>query len=239
MTGNEIVTDLRSRIVEPSPTFFSQTRMLSLINLAQNEYVRLTRVLQSFAYTSSIQGQADYPMPLDWLGAEKVFYNDVGSTPGGTPNWRPLNPTNLEKLGQETPNFLSTDPTTQGAPRNYYVVGKTLYLYPRPLTNGTNDIFMFYESKAPQLLSLSDSISIDDSLYPGVRAYVLMELYGQDGEDAKEAKWDTKFATEIGRGFKWRNKRILDGKWKLDIESFIPYSYNSGLVAQTINPLNQ
>jgi hypothetical protein len=113
--------------------------MLYLINLAQREYVRKTRVLQSFAFTSSIQGQADYPMPTDWLGSEKVFYNMT--TDGTTPNWHPLEPTNLEKLGQENPNFLSSATDMQGTPKYYYVIGSTLYLYPRPATGRTERHF--------------------------------------------------------------------------------------------------
>lgn len=239
ITGNQIVSDLRSEILEPSPTFFSNTRMLTLINLAQNEYVRKTRVLQSFAFTSTIQGQADYPMPADWLGSEKVFYN--ATTDGVTPNWRVLDPTNLEKLGQEHSNFLSTATSMQGAPRLCYVIGTTLYLFPRPATSGTNDLFLFYESKPTQLLTLNDSLSIDDSLYPGVRAYVLAKLWKQDSEDAKAKEEMDNFRLEIGEGRKWKNKRILDGKWKLDIQSYIPFSYSAGNVGlmQGINPLNQ
>lgn len=239
ITGTQIVTDLRAEILEPSPTFFSQSRMLALINLAQNEYVRKARVLQSFAYTSTIQGQSDYPMPSDWLGSEKVFYNDTSD--GVTPNWRPLEATNLEKLGQENPNFLSTATTTQAAPLKYYVVGTTLYLYPRPMANGVNDIFLFYESKPIQLAALTDSLSIDDSLYTGVRAYVLSKLWKQDNEDGKAKEEMDNFKEEIGEGRKWKNKRILDGKWKMDIQSYIPFSYsgsNTGLVSG-INPLNQ
>lgn len=239
ITGNDIVTDLRSEFLEPSPTFLSQPRMLYLINLAQNKYVARTRVLQSFAYTSTIQGQADYPMPADWLGSEKVFYN--ATTDGVTPNWRPLNPTNLEKLGQENPNFLSNATQNQGTPNQCYVIGSTLYLYPRPATNGTNDIFLFYEAKPIQLISLDDSLSIDDSLYDGVRAYVLSKMWRQDNEDSKADREMANFDKEIGEGRKWKNKRILDGKWKMDIQSFVPFSYNGSgnSVYGGINPLNQ
>jgi hypothetical protein len=246
ITGNDIVNDLRAEIIEPSPTFFSNTRLLYLINLAQREYVRLTRVLQSFAFTSSIQGQADYPMPTDWLGSEKVFYNMT--TDGTTPNWRPLDATNLEKLGQEYPNFLSTDSSMQGTPKFYYVIGSTLYIFPRPDTAIQNGIFMFYESKAPALSSLDDALSIDDSLYPGVRSYVLAKLWKQDNEDAKskeEMSGDERnpghFEVEIGRGRKWRNKRILDGKWKIDIQSPMGYTYGgwgSDSTTNGLNPLN-
>lgn len=247
ITGTDIVNDIRAEITEPSPTFFSNARMLYLINLGQTEYVRLTRVLQSFAFTSSIQGQADYPMPTDWLGSEKVFYN--ATTDGTTPNWTPLEPTCLEKLAQENPNFLSTASDMQGTPKFYYVLGSTLYIYPRPAIAVQNGIYMFYESKAPALSTLADPISIDDSLYPGIRAYVLSKLWKQDNEkeNAKEEmtgdeKNPGHFEIELGRGRKWRNKRMLDGVWKMDIQSHIGYSYGGGFnsnYSAGINPLNQ
>lgn len=238
--GTDIVNDLRAEITEPSPTFFSNARILYLINLAQNEYVRLTRVLQSFAFTSSIQGQSDYPMPTDWLGSERVFYN--ATSDGTTPNWTLLEPTNLTKLGQEYPNFLSSASDMQGTPRFCYVIGSTLYIYPRPAAAVQNGIFMFYESKAPQLSSLADALSIDDSLYPGVRAYVLWKLWKQDGEKENAAEEKQNFKDELGNGRKWRNKRMLDGVWKMDIQSRIGYTYGGGSSSNYsagINPLNQ
>lgn len=239
ITGNEIVNDLRSEIIEPSPTFFSQARMLALINLAQNEYVRRTRVLQSYAYTSTVQGQSVYPMPSDWLGSEKVLYNLPN---GGIDAWRPLIPTNIEKMSQESPNFLSNTVEMQGVPTKYYVMDHNLYIFAKPKTSGTNDLFLFYEAKPIKLLSLNDSLSIDDSLYPGVRAYILSKLWKQDNEDAKAKEERDLFELEVGRGFKWKNKRILDGRWSIDVPSFVPYSYNaynSGAVNGMINPLNQ
>jgi hypothetical protein len=236
ITGTDIVNDCRAEITEPSPTFFSQDRMLYLIDLAQKEYVRKTRVLQSFAFTSSIQGQADYPMPTDWLGSEKVFYNMT--TDGSTPNWQPLDATNLEKLGQENPNFLSTASNMQGTPKYYYVIGSTLYIYPRPALAVQNGIYMFYESKAPTMASLADTLSIDDSLYPGVRAYVLSKLWKQDNEKENAKEEMDNFKEELGFGRKWRNKRILDGKWKLDIQSHIGYTYGAAQFMSGINPLN-
>lgn len=246
ITGNDILNDVRAEIIEPSPTFFSNDRILAIINKAQRKYVAKTRVLQSFAFTSTVQGQADYPMPPDWLGSEEVFYN--ATTDGITPNWIPLGPTNLTKLAQENPNFLSTASNMQGSPNLFYVIGSTLYLYPKPITSGTNDIFMFYESTAPTLETLNDSLSIDDSLYDGVFAYVMASLWRQDNEPDKAREYmsgdETKpgmFERELGNGRKWKNKRILDGKWKLDIQSRIPFSYSGGntTLINGINPLNQ
>ena len=239
ISGNDIVTDVRSEIIEPSPTFFSDARMLELINLAQNEYVRKTRVLQSFAFTSAIMGQTDYPMPSDWLGSEKVFFNYPQN---GIDAWRPLEATNIEKMSQESPNFLSNNTDLLGIPSKYYIIGKTLYIYAKPNVTGLNNIYLYYESSPPALNSLNDLLSIDDSLYPGVRAYILAKLWKQDNEDAKSAAEMETFKAEIGQGFKWKNKRILDGRWKIDVPSFVSFSYNSynsGAVNGMVNPLNQ
>lgn len=239
ITGNYIVTDLRAEITEPNPAFFSNARILALINLAQMEYVRRTRVIQSFAFTSTVAGQEDYPMPADWLGAEKILYNRVN---GDVDNWYPLMATGIEKMGQESPNFLSTETETRSAPAKYYVINKTLHIFPKPMTSGTNDLYMFYEATPTALTTLDDPLAIDDSLYPGVRAYVLSKLWRMDNEDAKADREEARFEKEIGNGFKWKNKRILDGRWSIDVPSFVPRtynSYNSGAVNGQINPLNQ
>ena len=237
-TGQDIVTDVRAEVIEPSPTFFSNSRMLALVNLAQKEYVRKTRCLQNFAWTSTVQGVSAYPMPQDWLGSECIFWNDVVD---GQNNWRRVSPTSLEKMAQESPNFLSSDSQMLGKPQKYYIVGSTLYLFPRPQSTGSNDIYMYYQSREIPLQTLNDPLSVDDSLAPGLRAYVLWKLWKQDQEDALAKDQQELFKEEIGFGIKWRNQRTLDLKRKIDIESYQPYTYssmnkNSG--NQSINPLN-
>lgn len=237
-TGADIVADVRAEVIEPSPTFFSNARMLALVNLAQKEYVRRTRCLQNFAWTSTMQGEAAYPMPQDWLGSECIFWNDVVD---GQNNWRRIMPTSLEKMAQESPNFLSSDSQMLGKPQKYYIVGSTLYLFPRPNAIGSNDIYMYYQSREIPLTDLNQPLSIDDSLAPGLRAYVLWKLWKQDQEDALAKDQQELFMQEIGFGIKWRNQRTLDLKRKIDIESYQPFTYssmnkNSG--NQSINPLN-
>lgn len=237
MTGTEIVANIRAEVVEPNPAFFTNTALLNWMNAAQRNYVRRTRCLQNFATTSSVQGQADYPMPADWLGSEKIFYNNIQ---GGVDNWIPLEPTSLEKLSQEHPNFLSSSSTLQGPPKQYYIVNKTLYVFPRPATSGQNDIYMFYESKPVAMTALTDNISIDDSLADGIEAYMLMKLYKMDGEDAASAAEKDRFDKEVGQGLKWKKKQLLDGKWKIDIQSFRPFNYGASTAAtqNQLNPLN-
>src|SRR6185437_7783309 len=237
MTGQDIANLVRAEVIEPNPAFFTATTLLNLINSAQRNYVRRTRCLQNFATTSTVQGQADYPMPSDWLGSEKVLYN---AAVNGVDNWYPLIPTSIEKLSQENPNFLSSDSTQQGAPKKYYIVNKTLYVYPRPLTSGSSDLYMFYESKPITLTSLASSLSIDDSLADGVEAYVLWKMWKQDCEDQLAQEQLDRFEREVGQGLKWKKKQVLDGKWKIDIESFVPFGYGttSSVAGGGINPLN-
>jgi hypothetical protein len=211
--------------------------MLALINLAQKEYVRKTRCLQNFAWTSTVQAIGTYPMPADWLGSECIFWKDETAS---QEIWRRLRPTTLEKMAQESPNFLSNDSRMLGKPLKYFIVGTVLYIYPKPMVSGTNDIFMYYQSREIPLTALTELLSIDDSLTPGVRAYVLWKMWSQDQEKDLAQEQKDIFKEEIGQGIKWRNQRILDLKRKIDIESYQPFT-NSGMgnsANGSMNPLD-
>lgn len=237
-TGQDLVNDCRAEVIEPNPAFFSSGRMLALVNLAQQEYVRKTRCLQNFAFTSTVMGVQIYPMPGDWLGSEVLFWQD--QTNVLTPMWRRLRPTTLEKMAQESPNFLSNDPNMLGKPLKYFIIGTNLYIYPKPQMSGTNDIFMYYQSREVPLTDLSQPLSVDDSLAPGLRAYILWKMWKQDQEDNLAEEQHKLFMEEIGWGIKWRNQRILDLKRKLDIESYMPFSIggNNYSANGSINPLD-
>lgn len=246
MTGQDIVDAVRSEVVEPNPAFFTNTSLLRWINRAQLNYVRRTRVLQNFATASTILGQASYSMPLDWLGSEKIFYNFPTN---GKDSWTPLKPTTLTRIANEHPNFLSNDPLQFGKPAEYYIVNQTLFLFPKPLTNGTNDLFMFYESKPATLNALTDTLSIDDTLSDGLEAYLLWKMWNMDQEkelaDEQRMRYEGEkrggSGGEIGNGLKWKKKRILEGKYRIDIDSFLPYNYssiNNSAFNNQLNPLN-
>jgi hypothetical protein len=246
MTAQDIITAVRSEVVEPNPAFFQTNTLITWINRAQSNYVRRTRVLQNFAVTSTVLGQSNYTMPSDWLGSERVFYNFPVN---GIDSWTPLTPTTVERIGNEHPNFLSSDPAQLGKPAEYYIIGETLFLFPKPLTNGSGDLFMFYESKPIPIATLTDPISIDDSLVDGIESYLLWKMWRMDQEPelAQEERVRYEGQTpggsggEIGQGLKWKKKRVLEGKWKMDIQSFLPFNYssiNNSAFNNQLNPLN-
>jgi hypothetical protein len=237
-TGQDLVNDCRAEVIEPNPAFFSTTRMLGLVNLAQQEYVRKTRCLQNFAFTSTQIGVQVYQLPPDWLGSELVLWQD--QTNVLSPLWRRLKPTTLEKMAQESPNFLSDNPNMWTKPMKYWIVGKSLYIYPKPQYAGSNDLFIYYQSREIPLTDLSQPLSIDDSLVPGLRAYILWKMWKQDQEDALAEEQHNLFKEEIGWGIKWRNQRTLDLKRKIDIDSYMPFSIggNNYSANGSINPLD-
>jgi len=196
---------------------------------------------------STVAGQKKYTMPIDWLASEKIFWNNA--TPGNEAAWGPLIPTSLEKMAQESPNWLSDDPSMFGRVQKYFIQNHDLYLFPANAMTGTNDIFMFYEAKPIKLLTLDDQISIDDSLVSGIEAYMLWKMWKMDQEDSLAEEQRVRYegqkvggsGGEVGLGLKWRKQRVLDGKWKIDIESYMPFNYssvNGSAFNNQINPLN-
>jgi hypothetical protein len=238
MTGQDIVNAVRAEVIEPNPAFFTTPTLITWINNGQKNFVRKTRCLQNSAMISTVVGQTSYPLPSDWLGTEKVFFNYPVN---GVPSWVPLNPYGIEKIAQEFPNFLSTDPSMLGKPSIYYIFAGTLNIFPAPQVAGTNCLFLFYESKPTVITSLSDPLSIDETLSDGLEAYVLWKLWKMDQEDQLASEQLQRYQDEIGEGRKWKKKRLLDGKWKVDIESFLPFNYssvNNSAFNNQLNPLN-
>jgi len=241
-TGQDISTDCRAEFIEPFPTFVTIQRMLDLINLAQEEYVRRTKCLTGIKYSNTVAGQAVYPLPPDWLSSEKVFYNNftTNSTGGTTDGWYPLQSITLEKLSQEHPNFLNGIPSgaTQ-VPTHSYVVGQNLYLWPVPTVSANRNLYMFYSAKPIDLIALSDSLSVDDSLSPGIRAYVLWKIFAQDNEDQKGAAQQQLFEQEVTRGLAWKKRKLIDALPNLDIASPYARSYGNAQPGNTgWNPLS-
>jgi hypothetical protein len=237
-SGQDIVNDCRSLIIEPNPAFFSDTRMLSLVNLGQADLVRRSRVLEAQAYASTVTNQAVYAIPGDFLGSLKVWYNNQQ---GGVDAWIPLQPKSIEKMSQEFPNFPSTSIVGTQIPTRYFFVGNQIQLYPTPTVgNVSNNLLMIYERKPTTLNALSDPLSVDVSLDPGITAWVLWRLYAQDNEDVKSAAWKAEYEAEVGRARAWKKMRQLDSKTSLDVESWNGRSYSSwgnGVGQAQINPL--
>lgn len=226
MLASELITDIRAELDEPVAAFWSDARLLALINKAERDYIQKTRCLSAFATMSTVAGTQAYPMPTYWLGSVKALYNDSTDLTG-SPNWRPMESTSLEKLSQERPNFISTVSADRGKPMRYAIHGQEIYLHPCPDTTASNNLMLFFEAKPTPLTTTAGSINIDDSLSRAIVEFCLWKAWAQDNEDAKAAESKQNYIDMIGEGFKWKKKQQLDARWRLDVESGTPFSYGS------------
>src|ERR1035437_2374551 len=210
IAAQDVINDIRAEVIEPLPAFFTDARLLTLVNKGQDNLVRRARLLEGTAVTSTIAGQAQYAVPSDFLGSLRVFYNNVQN---GVPSWLPLKNLSVEKMAQQYPNFLSNYNPNNALkiPFNYFFIGDQIQLYPIPSVGlGNNNLCMIYEQRPTQLTLLTSPLTIDPSLVDGVVAYVLWRAWSQDAEDTKSAFWKTEFEAEVGRAKAWKKLRALD-----------------------------
>lgn len=232
MTTQDMIDQIRSALVEPVAGFWSDDEILLWINRSVSDFANRTRILEDKDYTSTQAGVPEYALPANCLSVKAVFINTA--TIGQSASWRRVRPTNLEKMAQETPNFLSNDSNTNSSPLTYSIWGRTLILNPTPAEDGSDNIAMFYKAKPISILNASQQVDLDDSLHEAVIAYVLWRAYEKEKE-YEQATWQREiYEGYIKHGLRWQKKQSGDQRYRLDIDS--PISMD-GYSNNEFNPL--
>jgi len=224
MLASEIIQDVRRELLETSGAFWSDAELLRHLNRAQRDFINRTRILEDTAFLTTTVGQMDYQLPENWVSAKLVLYNSKEEETDKD-SWNRLTPTSLEKMGQETPNFLATetDSDLQADPAKYFIWNNRLYLYPAPRNPKDGDLYLFYKAKPIEITSTSQSIEVDDSLSEGLNAYILWKAWTKSKETALAEEQKSIYAEYVGQGRRWAKRRVGDGRNKFDIESAIPF----------------
>lgn len=223
MTGQDIIDAVRSTLVEPVAGFWTDAELLAWVNRAELDFNNRTHILEGKATTGTIAGEIEYPLPSNCLSVRLVLYNDANTASGQTPNWVRVYPGNLEKLGQQAPNFLNTADGALGAPRSYSIWGRNLMLYPPPDTTADGNITMYYKAKPIPISAASASLNLDDSFKDGLIAYVLWKAYEKEQEVDKANAQQQIYETYVRHGLRWQKKQSGDQRYKLDISSPTPF----------------
>lgn len=223
MLASTIITDVRRELLETTGAFWSDAELLRHLNRAQNDYVNRTRILEDTAFLSTTAGRADYQLPENWISAKLVLFNAKDNDTDND-SWQRLYPTSLEKMGQETPNFLSDATESRGTPSKYFIWNKRMYLDPKPDTKIASDLYLFYKAKPVEITALTQSIEIDDSLAEGLNAYILWKAWSKSKETALADEQKEIYANYIGEGRRWAKRRSGDQRNKVDIESATPFN---------------
>jgi len=218
MLASQVITDVRRELLETTGIFWSDAELLRHLNRAELDYVNKTRILEDSAQLTLSEGQADYPLPQNWLSSKPCFIKIVNSD--GTFEWKRLWPTNIEKVSQESPNFLdTTQANSKGQPTHYWIWGRSFRLNRAPDTEHATVVYMFYKSKPIPITVLTQSINIDDSLSEALTSYILWKAWKKekqldlaDGAYAEYAMW-------VAEGRKWVKKQAGDLRNMMDIQS--------------------
>lgn len=222
MLASEIITDVRRELLETTGVFWSDTELLRHLNRAEMDFINRTRLLEDSAFLTTTPGIADYPLPDNWLSSKMVLFNTKENETDDD-SWRRLEPSSLEKMGQERPNFLNTTTDHRGTPLRYWIWNKRIYIWPAPDTSTAGDLYLFYKSKPTPLLATSSSINIDDSLAEGLNAYILWKAWTKAKETALAEEQKEIYANYVGEGRRWAKRRSGDQRHKVDIISAIPF----------------
>lgn len=223
--GSDIITDVRNELVEPVAGFWTDTELLRNINRAENDFVSKTYVLRRMAVLQTTVGTNQYPLPSDCIAARGVLFNELSGT---TQNWFRLIPTNFEKVLQERPDFNDTTTTNQGTPRRYWIWDHTLFMFPAPDSSNPANLQIWYDAKPIPLQATTDTINLDDIFREAITAFVLWKAWAKESELDRAEEQKALYNSYIGEGRKWVKRRSKDQKYRIDIESPVPFS-NAGL----------
>lgn len=224
MLASTIIQDVRRELLETTAAFWSDAELLRHLNRGEQDYVNRTRILEDTASLSTTTGTMDYQLPPNWVSAKLVLYNSKEIATDDDA-WKRLEPTSLEKMGQEHPNFLATETVTslEATPEKYFIWQNRIYLYPAPRNSKDSDLHLFYKAKPIALTATSQSINIDDSLAEALTAYILWRAWKKSKETALASEQQAIYAEYVGQGRRWANRRSGDQRNKFDILSSIPF----------------
>jgi len=232
MTTADILAQIRSALVEPVPGFWTDEELLRWINRGQLDFVNRTRVMEDKYTTSTQNGVGIYPLPENCLSVHAIFINVA--TTGQSANWLRLVPSNLEKNAQQAPNFTATGTGQTGSPGSYMIWGRSLYLFPIPNTDGSDDILMFFKSKPLDITASDQPLGLDDSLHEALIAYTLWRAFEKEKEFEQAIYQRGIYEGYIQQGLRWAKKQSGDQRYRLDIDSPTPFS---GPFDNRFNPL--
>lgn len=229
MQAQTIINRVRRQLVETNAAFWSDSELLDIINEAEADFHNKVRVLESSAFMSTVAGRADYPLPSNWLSARAIFFNNPNTDAPTVDAWYRLSPTNLEKQAQEHSGFLSDDTEDRNKPRRYWIWNRSLYLDPVPDVDGSSNVYMFFKSKPVPLTLATNELNTDDSLADAIEAYVLEKAWSKEKEPDLAQKQEERYAQYVREGRRWAKKQSGDQKYKLDIESGMPFGAMGGV----------
>lgn len=225
-TKGQVIADfVRGQLLEPVAGFFTDAELLAAINAGEADFFGWVHGKDAISDTSTQAGRQTYTLPGGIISIKKVFYNDLNAD--GSDNWKELEPTTLEKMSQEHPNFLSDSTLDRGTPARFMMHADELWFQPVPDTDG-REVKVFHVSIPDPLETLNDYLDMDDSLVDGLKSYVLWQAWEKDKEPQRAAVEKANYQAYLGKGRRFYARRMGGLRRSIDLDSSRPYSRSSG-----------
>lgn len=222
MQIQEIITDVRSELVEANAGFWSESELLALANRAEKDFAQKTRCLEGKAFLSTVQGQQDYLLPANVLSMIDIFFNTPNTTTG-VAVWQKLDMISLDKESQLNQNFASGDPSLQGTPIRCFLWNKSIWFDPIPNVSASSNVLLFFKAKPIKMINITDSINIDDTLAEAIHEFVMWKALKKDQEFTAAVEHRDAYAEMVRQGLRWVKLQDLGNRKRLDLESPIGF----------------
>jgi hypothetical protein len=223
---SSVIVDVQNELVDTSAAFISMSEALRLYNRACKDFARETRCLKSWTALSTVAGTNQVALPANCMSVTKVILKILDTN--GNESWRELDPVSMTKMVDFWPTFLSGNASFQTVPSAYTVQDRTILLNCPVVTDGSDDLYVFFDARASDITDVSQLTEIPEELLEGIVQFMVWKAMKKEREfnDAADAK--RSYEAYCGKGRGWVKRQLLAGQWKihLPLKSGEIYTFN-------------
>lgn len=221
MLASELISDVRKELLEITGTFWSDPELLRLINRALAHFSGEVRFVETNAFLSTTDGEAEYTLPANCLSVKVVMYKINNG--GSTVTWRKLQPSTIAEFSRIAPQFLNNDADQLGDPAFYAVWDRKLRLEPIPKNSTSSNLFIFYKARLIKVIDVAKSIPLDESLVEAIHDFVLWKAWMKEKEVQLAKDAELRYNEGVRRGRRYVKKIAEAARNRIDIPSNIPF----------------
>jgi hypothetical protein len=169
-TGTQVADKVKRQFGDPDGRQINDFDILGWINLAQQDIVSQNPLLKETVQTNVVRGQDLYTYPTENIQyIEALHYDSV-----------PLEPYSFQEAQAYILSHLPESGSPEGTPTIWYERAGQVYIFPKPNTNITNGLRMYYVKQPEDLVLLTDTLSVPDRYFQRVVDLVLARAYQLD-----------------------------------------------------------
>lgn len=170
-TAQEIIEAVNRQVGDEAEIQFTQPDIIRWINQGQLEIsIKNSTINEAVAVTNIVKDQDKYPIIAD------AAFADLNKLQTILYNGRPLK--NLTFT--EAMDYIIDGSSDSGTPSIWYVKAGVLNLWPKPDTDITGGLTIYYNKKPKKVASAGEMLGVPDSFYNAILQYVISQAMEMD-----------------------------------------------------------